>query len=119
MERTKLFGIFFLAVLCICFFSLPVNSGEYPWDNQEGGNGDGSGSTASDSTIVIGGPGVIPLRTASDPGTGSNDLLSFISFRINVWHYDDVYSKRNIRVNETKESAREYRGVYRSKKLID
>lgn len=86
MKTDRQFSILLFAFIAVCLFSLPVHSGDHPWDPDDGGN-DGN---VIDSTVVIRPDdfGTDPtFDLASSPGSFS-DLIFHLSFKITTWYFD-------------------------------
>ena len=115
MERSKVSGVLLLVFLCICLFSVPVLSGEHPWDEQEGNGGD---DTTDNDSLVIGNEPLEETDVDRTDGRSGGFLFS-LSYSFTMWYLDyslnEVQEERIIQRNKAREM---HRGVYRSRSLM-
>ena len=95
MKRTKLLLAFtMMLALIVCLFSVPVISGENPWD-ADGGSGGGSGSpldsVLNDAGVINTAPIIQSPTEPSDPddqlpGIFSQAMVKVSSFVLNYYY---------------------------------
>lgn len=101
MTRHKNIGFLLMMLVCLCFFSLPVMSGEHPWDADDDGNGDMS----KDTTYTGDGNADVLRRVATD-GSAETDMVTTASFvtrltvEVSIWYYRFISDDLSMRSYE-------------------
>ncbi len=93
-------AVFLIALLAVCFISVPGFTGEHPWDSdgkKNGSTGSGSGGTGSGSVEDSIRGSISTTLSAQCPNDNGNDLLvsgrstMSLVFRVSYYFAERVY----------------------------
>ena len=108
--KTNILSRFIILTFSIFFISLPVFSGENPWDSDD--ENDYVGKTVIDTT-TINSIVVIQTGTSSSPDVNwPTSLLSNLSLRFVTWYYNDEIEK-SLQLRESRKFSIESKKIVR------